>query len=148
MNSDLVFINNDRFQIIRGKKFYEFVPLWLCGSINLDGYKFGYYDPTKTEYPEDNPKYYMLICIDNLGDSFSIGKWKTKEELLDWLENPYVFGLYDRNNNLIEIAPMEYEARMVMFIDGGKTIQSSKKLYSDTVLDYNFAKENYHLLFR
>lgn len=31
---------------------------------------------------------------------------------------------------------------MIMLIDGGDTIQSSKKLYSDTVLDYNFAKEN------
>ena len=147
MANDVVAISRDKFQIIRGKIFYNFIPLWSCGSFNLDGYEFGYYDPDKTEY-HDDPKYYMLTCKDNLGDNFHFGRWDNKEELLDWLENPYVYGLYDKTNKLVDIQPTGHDARFCMFMDKGETIKSSKRLHRDTVLSKNFIKKNNKLLFK
>lgn len=86
---DEVGLNSVDFTSRDGTIYYKNVyPLWGTIDDNLDDYLFAYYDPTHTKYPEDDPSYYMLVCIDGLGDRYEYGHWDTKEQLDEWLNCP------------------------------------------------------------
>jgi hypothetical protein len=74
--------------VIHGMIVYKGIPLWRTINDNISNYDFFVYDPNKTPYKEDDPDYYSLLAIDNFGDSYSYGYWKSESEVREWLKNP------------------------------------------------------------
>jgi len=88
--SDLVEINKEYFSVSNGIIYFKhFIPLWKTIDDNLDDYSFAYYNPKLTKYPDDDPDYYFLVCIDGFGDNYNWGKWDTEESLLHDINDSY-----------------------------------------------------------
>lgn len=134
MHEDCVELTKERFNIKNNKIFYDNIPLWGIYSNSLKEYEFGYYDPTKTKYPMDDPKYYMLVCVDNYGDNYHWGRWDEKEDLEAWLDNPYVYALYDKKDKILGIAFDRAEAMMKVFMDDTQKISNILRMDSKEFL--------------
>jgi hypothetical protein len=66
--------------------FYKGVPLWNCVSETLDEYEFYILD--ETYYPDGCGV--TLLCVDNLGDLYSWGRWSNIEAAKNWCADPKI----------------------------------------------------------
>lgn len=78
---------------------YKGFPLWRTGE-GLDKLTIRIYDPTKRRYSDD-PDYYLLECVDSLGDCFYYGRFNDLDELEEFLNNPFAY--HKKQERLMEL---------------------------------------------
>jgi len=85
---DEVGLDINNFSLNNGIIYYKNYPLWRTVSSKVEDHMFAYYDPNLNGNIEDDPRFYILVCIDCYGDRYHYGHWDKKEELDKWLNNP------------------------------------------------------------
>lgn len=72
------------FRVRSGLILYKGLPMWHTEASELSEYNFYLIDESDEPYG-----IISILCIDDLGDHYYYGKFSSRDQALDWLENPF-----------------------------------------------------------